>query len=313
MVTRQDADGAVDRFTPYVGGPLALDEFSVGPVMAQTEFSLDAIKPRFPEGQGRRPPSCTRAPASRRRSSRSSRAAASSRSRAIPARPTVGDIRITGGTPKGPRGETLGLKWADADMDYPRCWMGKDRDLHAVICTQPGEPVLRYVFAVPGWTQDTMPPEAVLRDKATCASSSGAAERRSNDPVHDPRHRHLPGRQFRRDPGRRHRPRRPQRAHDPRPPGAHRRPGPRGRRRGRGEVRRPDPHRRHRRSRLVHRPAGGAVLRQGPGHGPVDPLRRGQHAGGPGRLGERRRASSPACSTPGWARSTCRSSTAGRP
>jgi hypothetical protein len=21
------------------------------------------------------------------------------------------------------------MKWADADMDYPRCWMGKDRDL----------------------------------------------------------------------------------------------------------------------------------------------------------------------------------------
>jgi hypothetical protein len=36
-----------------------------------------------------------------------------------------------------------------------------------VICTQPGEPVLRYVFAVPGWTQDTMPPEATLREKAT--------------------------------------------------------------------------------------------------------------------------------------------------
>ncbi len=79
----------------------------------------------------------------------------------------VGDIRVSGGTPKGPRGETLGLKWANADMDYPRCWMGKDRDVHAVICTQPGEPVLRYVFAVPGWTPDTMPPEAVLRDKAT--------------------------------------------------------------------------------------------------------------------------------------------------
>jgi hypothetical protein len=58
------------------------------------------------------------------------------------------------------------MKWADADMDYPRCWMGKDRDVHAVICTQPGEPVLRYVFAVPGWTQDAMPPEALLRDKA---------------------------------------------------------------------------------------------------------------------------------------------------
>ncbi len=51
VVTRQAADGAVDRFTPYEGGPLALGEFSVGPVMAQTEFSLDAIKPRFPKAK----------------------------------------------------------------------------------------------------------------------------------------------------------------------------------------------------------------------------------------------------------------------
>jgi hypothetical protein len=157
LTTRQAADGAVDRFTPYVGGPLMLDEFSVGPIMAQTEFSPEAIKPRFPKAK-----------------------VDAVFSRIIvdqvdgileiqsnPGTTKVGDIRITGGTPKGPRGETLGMKWADADVDYSRCWMGKDRDVHAVICTQPGEPVLRYVFAVPGWTQGTMPPEAVLRDKAT--------------------------------------------------------------------------------------------------------------------------------------------------
>ncbi|KQZ05749.1 hypothetical protein ASD21_18965 [Caulobacter sp. Root1455] len=165
VVTRQDASGAVDRFTPYEGGPLALDEFSVGPVMAQTGFSLEAIQPRFPkavvktaflhQGAGEPTPIIT-----------VEQGGGVIEIQGNPGARTVGDIRISGGTPEGPRGEALGMKWADADMDYPRCWMGKDRDAHAVICTQPGEPVLRYVFAVPGWTQDAMPPEAVLRDKA---------------------------------------------------------------------------------------------------------------------------------------------------
>jgi hypothetical protein len=156
----------VDRFTPYVGGPLALDEFSVGPLMAQTDFSLDAIKPRFPkavvksaflrQGPGEPTPIIT-----------VEQDGGVIEVQGNPGTTKVGDIRVAGGAPQGPRGETLGMKWADADMDYPRCWMGKDRDAHAVICTQPGEPVLRYVFAVPGWTQDAMPPEATLRDKAT--------------------------------------------------------------------------------------------------------------------------------------------------
>lgn len=165
LVTRQTADGAVDRFTPYQGGPLALDEFSVGPVMAQTEFSLDAIEQRFPkakvktaflhQGDGKPTPIIT-----------VEQDGGVLEIQGNPGTTKVGDIRITGGTPKGPRGETLMMKWADADIDYPRCWMGKERDVHAVICTQPGEPALRYVFGVPGWTQGTMPSEAVLRDKA---------------------------------------------------------------------------------------------------------------------------------------------------
>jgi hypothetical protein len=147
------------------GGPLALDEYSVGPIMAPTPFALDAIEPRFPKAQvkafflheeaGEPTPIITV----------DQGGAGVLEIQRNPGGSTVGDIRITGGTPKGPRGESLMMKWADADLDYPRCWMGKGRDLHAVICTQPGEPVLRYVFAVPGWTQDTMPSEAVLRDK----------------------------------------------------------------------------------------------------------------------------------------------------
>jgi hypothetical protein len=166
VVTRQAADGQVDRFTPYVGGLLMLDEFSVGPLMAQTDFSMAAIQPRFPkakvkaaflhEGAGEPTPTIT-----------VEQGGGVLEVQRNPGTTKIGDVRIDGGTPKGPRGETLMMRWADADIDYPRCWMGKDRDLHAVICTQPGEPVLRYVFAVPGWTQDTMPPEAILREKAT--------------------------------------------------------------------------------------------------------------------------------------------------
>lgn len=166
MVTRKTADGAVDRFTPYEGGPLMLDEFSVGPLMAQTEFSLEAVTPRFPkavvksaflhQGAGEPTPIIT-----------VEQGGGVIEVQGNPGSTKVGDVRVSGGTPQGPRGETLGLRWADAGMDYPRCWMGKDRDVHAVICSQPGEPVLRYIFAVPGWTQDTMPPETVLRDKAT--------------------------------------------------------------------------------------------------------------------------------------------------
>ncbi len=165
VVTRQAAGGTVDRFTPYVGGSLMLDEFSVGPLMAQTEFSMEAIKPRFPEakveagflheGAGEQTPIIT-----------VEQGGGVLEIQGNPGTTKVGDIRITGGTPKGPRGETLGLKWAEADIDYPRCWMGKDLDAHSVICTQPGEPVLRYVFSVPGWTQDTLPSEAILRERA---------------------------------------------------------------------------------------------------------------------------------------------------
>ena len=157
--------GTNDIFTPYQGGPLPPDEYSVGPIMAPTPFSLDAIKPRFPkaqvkaaflhQGSGEPTPIITVEQVG----------AAVLEIQGNPGGSTVGDIRVTGGAPKGPRGETLMMKWADADLDYPRCWMGKDRDVHAVICTQPGEPVLRYVFGVPGWTQDILPPEATLRAK----------------------------------------------------------------------------------------------------------------------------------------------------
>lgn len=167
VVTRQDASGAVDRFTPYENGPLALDEFSVGPMMAQTEFSMEAIKPRFPKARVEGVFMREDGGSSKLIGVTVSQNGGMLEIQGNPGTTKVGDIRVVGGTPKGPRGETLMMKWADADMDYSRCWIGKDRDVHAVICTQSGEPVLRYVFGVSGWSQDAMPTEAVLREKAT--------------------------------------------------------------------------------------------------------------------------------------------------
>ena len=165
LVKRQTASGAVDRFTPYIGGPLALDEYSVGPVMAQTEFSLDAITPRFPKGQvksgflhegaGKPVPIIT-----------VEQGGGVIEIQGNPGSPLVGDMRVTGGSPVGPRGETLRMKFADADMDYDRCRIGEGRDRYAAVCNQPGEPVLRYVFGVPGWSADALPPLDVLRQKA---------------------------------------------------------------------------------------------------------------------------------------------------
>ncbi|MDB5457272.1 MAG: hypothetical protein JWP92_2857 [Caulobacter sp.] len=156
----------VDRFTPYESGPLDLDEYAVGPIMGQTAFTLEAIKARFPkaqvksaflhEAQGVMTPIITV----------DQDGMGMLEIAGEPGAATVGTIRVAGGPAKGPRGETLLMKWTDADLDVSRCRIGEGRERHAVVCSRLGEPVLRYVFGVPGWTQDVMPPVETLRQKA---------------------------------------------------------------------------------------------------------------------------------------------------
>ena len=166
LVTRKTADGRIDRFTPYVGGPLALDEYSVGPLMAQTDFSLDAIRPRFPKAKVEGVLIRDDGAPSKLIGVTVYQGRGQIEISGSPDTILVGDIRVSGGTPVGPRGETLGMRFADADMDYERCHIGEGPDRYAVVCIQPGEAVLRYVFAVPGWTTDVLPPLDVLRQKA---------------------------------------------------------------------------------------------------------------------------------------------------
>ena len=156
----------VDRFTPYENGPLALDEYAVGPIMGQTAFTLEAIKARFPKAQvkslflheadGVMTPIITVDQDGMGLLEIAGESGAG----------TVGTIRVAGGPATGPRGETLLMKWAAADLDLARCRIGEGRERHAVVCSRLGEPVLRYVFGVPGWTQDVMPPVETLRQKA---------------------------------------------------------------------------------------------------------------------------------------------------
>jgi hypothetical protein len=132
---------------------LALDEYAVGPIMAQTPFKAETIQALFPKDKV----------ASTASSITVSRDGATMLDiQGEPGLTTVGEIRIAGRSATGPRGEGLGMKWPLLDVPLKRCWMGKDAYRHAVICAQPGEPVLRYVFEVPGWTEDQLPSTDIL-------------------------------------------------------------------------------------------------------------------------------------------------------
>jgi hypothetical protein len=132
---------------------LALDEYMVGPIMAQTPFKAEAIQALFPKDKVATEGSVITV---------SRDGAKMLEILGEPGLSTVGEIHIAGRSATGPRGEVFGMPWSKLDVPLKRCWMGQDAYRHAVICTQPGESVLRYVFEVPGWTTDELPPVDVL-------------------------------------------------------------------------------------------------------------------------------------------------------
>lgn len=136
---------------------LALDEFAVGPIMAQTPFKAEAIQALFPKDKVTAEGSVIIVTRD---------GAAMLEILGEPGLTTVGEIHIAGRSATGPHGEVFGMPWSRLDVPLKRCWMGQDAYRHAVICTQPGESVLRYVFEVPGWSLDALPPPDVLA-KAT--------------------------------------------------------------------------------------------------------------------------------------------------
>lgn len=143
--------------THATGSLLALDEYAVGPIMAQTPFKLEAIQALFPKDKVETDGAVLTVARDGARMLEIFGEAGLT---------TVGEIRVAGRMATGPRGELFGMAWAKLDVPTKRCWMGQDAYRHALICTQPGESVLRYVFEVPGWTKDELPPANVLA-KAT--------------------------------------------------------------------------------------------------------------------------------------------------
>jgi hypothetical protein len=135
------------------GSLLALDEYAVGPIMAQTPFKAEAIQALFPNDKVTTDGAVITVTRG---------GAKILEVFGEPGLTTVGEIHIAGRSATGPRGEVFGMPWPRLDVPLKRCWMGQDAYRHAVICTQPGESVLRYVFEVPGWTKDELPSTDVL-------------------------------------------------------------------------------------------------------------------------------------------------------
>ncbi len=80
--------------------------------------------------------------------------------------PLIGKVRAVGGPVRGPGGETLNLGWKAARFDLSQCEIGSDHDANAVICARPGDGQVTYVFTVPGWDSEEVPPASLLRAKA---------------------------------------------------------------------------------------------------------------------------------------------------
>jgi hypothetical protein len=80
--------------------------------------------------------------------------------------PLIGKVRAVGGPVVGPGGERINLSWKAAKFDLSQCEIGTDHDANRVICARPGDGLVTYVFAVPGWDSEEVPPASLLRAKA---------------------------------------------------------------------------------------------------------------------------------------------------
>jgi hypothetical protein len=76
----------------------------------------------------------------------------------------VGEIIGRAGPVTGPLGEELGADWAAMGFEPADCRRGQDDMSHTLICYRPGEPLLGYVFDLPGFEgpDDQVPDLEVL-------------------------------------------------------------------------------------------------------------------------------------------------------
>ncbi|WP_297514701.1 DUF1131 family protein [uncultured Caulobacter sp.] len=149
---------------PYVGGPLKMTRDGVGPINGATAFDLATLKVLFPKAKVEQ---------------------AFLHFGAGPAQPIInieqdntplaeigktdeGEIayvRLAAGDVRGPKDERLLAKWADLGFKVDQCRAGEGREVNQTVCVRPEAPTVSYVFGVPGWAGQGLPPEAVLKAK----------------------------------------------------------------------------------------------------------------------------------------------------
>jgi len=156
---------------PYVGGWLIAREWGVGPIRGDTFFESPRIRELFPRADVR--------DGEVRISEDETRDVITVSQGGVEMLeivdgffnfpgtddPEIGRVRLIGGPVRGGRGETLGMGWAATGFDLSQCEVGADRDRNTVICAHPDQGAVAYVFAIPGWTSEELPPESLLRDK----------------------------------------------------------------------------------------------------------------------------------------------------
>lgn len=144
---------------PWTTGELKITPGGVGPLSAATPLERDAVLALFPEA--RVEPSFLHFGEQTWPQVTVEQGDALGLA-IIEPRPGEREVRVTAGQAVGPNGETLMAKWPDAGFELAHCEAGQGRDVNAVVCRRPDLPQIAYVFAVPGWTQPTMPPPETL-------------------------------------------------------------------------------------------------------------------------------------------------------
>lgn len=159
------------RQTPYLSGVIQIGRWGVGPIRPDTFFESPRIRDLFPratvrDGTIRISDDETEAVITVEQDGREVLEIDDGTHYAPGTDdPLIGQVRAVGGPVRGPHGEVLHLTWDQARFDLSQCEIGSDHDANAVICARPGDGEVTYVFAVPGWVSEEVPPMSMLRAK----------------------------------------------------------------------------------------------------------------------------------------------------
>jgi len=166
------AEPAAPPATPYLSGVLQVGRWGVGPIRAGVYFESPRIRELFPGAVVRDDvirishDETMAVITVEQDGQRLLEIDDGTRNAPGTDDPMIGQVRAVGGPVRAPGGETLNLGWKAARFDLSQCEIGSDHDANAVVCARPGDGQVTYVFTVPGWDSEEVPPASLLRAKA---------------------------------------------------------------------------------------------------------------------------------------------------